>query len=174
MSRKLIPMLIVTMLMLACGLPLAAPPTPVDTATARPSSTATVTRTLTPRPRPTASQTPLPSATMTEEPMPKVAHTRGQFERIVKAGLLQCLGYESGGAVQGYRFLEQAYGAGVVPRNQLSLAAGVPSLEYPALCLYLLTVTTDGKTFLVYKDSRTGHYVKLPITDAFPGSGQNS
>ena len=172
MSRTLIPIAVITMLMLACGLPSAVTPTPAGTATARPSSTATVTRT--PTPRPTASQTPLPSATATEEPMPKVAHTRAQFERMVKAGLIQCLGYDKGGAIQGYRFVEQAYGAGVIPRKQFALAAGIPSLDDPSECMYLVTLTVDAKVFLVYKDGRTSHYVKLPITDAFQGGGQNS
>ncbi len=159
-------LMLVAVLLTACGSALFAPPTPTPAATPTPRPSATLTVT----PRPTASATasftpPASTPTETALPLPATPQTRDQFDAMVRAGLIKCLGFPTGGSVQATRFIEQAYGAGVIPRGQLTLGSGIPSLDDPSQCLYLITFTKQGKSMIVYKDAVTGLYVKLPLTD---------
>jgi hypothetical protein len=173
MLRAIIPLAVVGLL-LACGSSLLAPPTPSSAPTTRPTVTTTLTPIPAPTRRPTETRPPLPSLTATTETFPATPRTRDEFERMVKAGVIDCRGMDNDDSSPLSTFLGEAYGAGIIPRGQLTLGGGIPSEEHPAECIYLITFDKHGKVYLVYEDEHIGYFVKIPIVGNPLVDGENS
>jgi len=162
MFKITLPLLVIALLIVSCAVPPFAPPTPTATATAIPSSTATLTPvpTSTATPTATVTETPVPAPTSTLSP--GAPHSRDEFVIMVNAGLIHCQGYDTNGVSQRDSFLSQATFAGFVPKGTLVIGSGIPSVEDPSACYYLITIY-NAKHYIIYKDSVKNRFVKIAL-----------
>jgi hypothetical protein len=162
MPKILFLSLIIAFLLTSCASPLFAPATPTVTSTLTPLPTVTLTPTPTLTPSPTATHTPTPTDTAIA-PILSVS-SRDEFSEMVKAGLIKCQGVENGSNTDVLHFFDEATAAGIVSKSKYMLGSGIPSADDPSQCLFLMTFI-DGNTVIIYKDRKTGEFVKLPVVE---------
>ncbi len=161
MVKRLLVCFISAFLLSSCASPLFTPPTPTPT----PSSTPTIT------PLPSSTFTPMPTSTETLVPTETLilpltsVKNRQQFEELVKADVIKCYGYdndEDGTYLDGY--INEVLASGAFSKKALILGSGIPSRAKPSQCLFVM-VFDDGKSIVMYKDSKTQKFVSLPMTE---------
>ena len=81
---------------------------------------------------------------------------------MVNAGLIHCLGYDSTSSSSLNTFISQATSAGLIPKGSLIIGSGIPSIENPSACFYLMTIY-NGKHYIVYKDNVKNRFVKIAV-----------
>jgi hypothetical protein len=133
---------------------------PTTTLTPTPTATATPTSSPTPSPSPTVAYTAVPTGTVSQ--YKTSVQSRDQFKEWVIAGIVKCLGAQTGGQSAMLDFMNEAIAAGIIAKGQLAIGSGIPSTEQPTQCLYGISFN-NGKSTIFYKDSETRKFVKLSL-----------